>query len=142
MIDNDNDSTFGIWKCLPNEYNPTPNCSYFNTVSIDNGRKIVVLSGTNYPHLVLRPPVTHWTLSIDNSIDWVTERIIWIAFYKNNIDKSSNYGIQNLPKDIVNYIFIFLKNDNLLDIQNAKIPNDAPCDLYDSSDSEESRCIL
>ena len=129
----DGDSTFGVWKCLPNEYDPPKKCLYFNTVSIDNGKKIAVLCIEDYPHLT--PPITHWTLIIDDSIDWTIERIIWIAFYKNNIGKLSNYGIQTLPKDIVKYILSFLKNSNLLDMQNATTPNDAPCVLYESDET-------
>ena len=45
---------------------------------------------------------------------WNIERIIWIAFYKN--DKNDKCFIDTLPKDVVLYILTFLSLRNICDV--------------------------
>ena len=57
---------------------------------------LIVMHKTNYMHFKI---YTHY-------ITWSSERIIWIAFYKN--DKNDKCLIKQLPKDVIHFIIGFL----------------------------------
>ena len=63
--------------------------------------KVVVMQGNNYGSFEL----------IKNGLSWRIERILWIAFYKNETNEKCL--ISTLPKDIVKVVINLLSNDSL-----------------------------
>ena len=54
----------------------------------------------------------NWKIRIDEKINWDIERIIWIAFYKN--EKNKKCVIQLLPKDVVKSILALIVSNSSL----------------------------
>ena len=64
--------------------------------------------------------VSH-TYSLLGSVAWITKRLIWIAYLKNDDNDKCLFVL--LPKDIIRYILSFFPKRNALVSANAEIIN-------------------
>ena len=54
-----------------------------------------------------------WKLDLIKGIDWTIERIVWIAFFKN--ENNAKCILAKIPKDVVNLVLSFIKRRFLFD---------------------------
>ena len=139
------DNKYGKWNHLPftlpyeifghasiicNKYNKVNNDKFKNvdtctSTSDDNAGKILrIMGGCDKMSSNNATLNVHWKLNITRNFAWKFERIIWIAFYKNEFDSKHKhlddmndgycyFGI--MPKDVVLSILLFLRNQSIFD---------------------------
>ena len=114
------DSQTTQWKILKDKL-PKGIAGHCCVLCPKSKQKMYILGG-NYVNLydeeVTNNIMYQW--KFDNSIEWEMERVVWIGVLKNSITNEDRDNTADklcflcvLPKDIVQYLLVFLKNDHI-----------------------------